>query len=88
MINDAKKKGASAEDDWIHFADSGDPLPTNYGTTVTMDLRPGPTWRLLADRQAGRWHGPPARYDRHDPAVHRLLTRVMMSHRMTPEDKG
>ncbi|HXZ76266.1 MAG TPA: hypothetical protein VEH31_36080, partial [Streptosporangiaceae bacterium] len=23
VINDAKKKGAKAEDDWIHFADSG-----------------------------------------------------------------
>ena len=47
VINDAKKKGDKGEDDWIHYADSGDPLPTNYGTTVTMDLAPG-TYALRA----------------------------------------
>ena len=41
VIKDAKKKGAKAEDDWIHFADSGDPLDTGAGTLVTMDLPPG-----------------------------------------------
>ena len=60
VINDAKKKGASAEDDWIHFADSGDPLPTNYGTTVTMDLPPGTyvatCWQT---GKAGGGTGPP-----------------------------
>ena len=29
VIADAKNKGAKAEDDWIHYADSGDPIPTN-----------------------------------------------------------
>src|SRR5262249_31604308 len=41
VINDAKKKGPSGEDDWIHVADSGDPLPTNSSHAVTMDLAPG-----------------------------------------------
>ncbi len=41
VINDAKKKGPDAEDDWIHFADSGDPLPTGGGHLVSMDLPPG-----------------------------------------------
>ena len=41
VVNDAKKKGDKAEDDWIHFADSGDPLATDSGTLVTMDLPPG-----------------------------------------------
>ena len=41
VVNDAKKKGPNAEDDWIHFADSGDPLDTGAGTLVTMDLPPG-----------------------------------------------
>jgi uncharacterized cupredoxin-like copper-binding protein len=60
VINDAKKKGAKAEDDWIHFADSGDPLPTNYGTTVTMNLPPGTyvatCWQT---GKAGGGTGPP-----------------------------
>jgi uncharacterized cupredoxin-like copper-binding protein len=60
VIADAKKKGASAEDDWIHFADSGDPLPTNYGTTVTMVLPPGTyvatCWQT---GKAGGGTGPP-----------------------------
>jgi hypothetical protein len=60
VINDAKKKGPSAEDDWIHYADSGDPLPTNYGTTVTMVLAPGnyvaTCWQT---GKAGGGTGPP-----------------------------
>jgi hypothetical protein len=60
VINDAKKKGPSAEDDWIHFADSGDPLPTNSGTAVTMDLPPGnyvaTCWQT---GKAGGGTGPP-----------------------------
>jgi uncharacterized cupredoxin-like copper-binding protein len=60
VIADAKKKGASAEDDWIHFADSGDPLPTNSGTTVTMNLPPGnyvaTCWQT---GKAGGGTGPP-----------------------------
>jgi uncharacterized cupredoxin-like copper-binding protein len=60
VINDAKKKGPKAEDDWIHFADSGDPLPTNYGTTVTMNLPPGTyvatCWQT---GKAGGGTGPP-----------------------------
>src|SRR4249920_2545049 len=60
VINDAKKKGASAEDDWIHFADSGDPLPTGAGTAVTMYLPPGnyvaTCWQT---GKAGGGTGPP-----------------------------
>jgi hypothetical protein len=41
VVADAKKKGPDAEDDWIHYADSGDPLDTGAGTLVTMDLPPG-----------------------------------------------
>ena len=52
VINDAKKNGPDAEDSWIHYADSGDPLPTNYGTAVTMVLAPGTyVATVLADRQ-------------------------------------
>jgi uncharacterized cupredoxin-like copper-binding protein len=60
VIADGKKKGDKAEDDWIHFADSGDPLPTNYGTTVTMVLPPGTyvatCWQT---GKAGGGTGPP-----------------------------
>jgi hypothetical protein len=60
VINDAKKKGAKAEDDWIHYADSGDPLPTNSSTVVTMDLPPGnyvaTCWQT---GKAGGGTGPP-----------------------------
>src|SRR5215831_6741283 len=60
VINDAKKNGPNAEDHWIHFADSGDPLPTNSGTTVTMDLPPGnyvaTCWQT---GKAGGGTGPP-----------------------------
>ena len=60
VISDAKKKGAKAEDDWIHYADSGDPLPTNYGTTVSMTLPPGnyvaTCWQT---GKAGGGTGPP-----------------------------
>ncbi|HEU4567792.1 MAG TPA: hypothetical protein VFR99_07125 [Marmoricola sp.] len=41
VVKDAKKKGPDAEDDWIHYADSGDPLDTGSGTVVRMDLPPG-----------------------------------------------
>ena len=60
VINDAKKKGAKAEDDWIHYADSGDPIPTNSGTAVTMTLPPGnyvaTCWQT---GKAGGGTGPP-----------------------------
>jgi hypothetical protein len=60
VINDAKKKGDAGEDDWIHYADSGDPLPTNFGTTVTMVLAPGTyvatCWQT---GKAGGGTGPP-----------------------------
>ncbi len=60
VIADAKKKGPDAEDDWIHFADSGDPLPTNSSTVVTMDLPPGnyvaTCWQT---GKAGGGNGPP-----------------------------
>jgi uncharacterized cupredoxin-like copper-binding protein len=60
VINDAKKKGADAEDDWIHFADSGDPLPTGAGHLVSMDLPPGnyvaTCWQT---GKAGGGTGPP-----------------------------
>jgi hypothetical protein len=60
VINDAKKNGPSAEDNWIHFADSGDPLPTNSGTAITMDLPPGnyvaTCWQT---GKAGGGTGPP-----------------------------
>jgi hypothetical protein len=60
VIKDAKKKGPDAEDDWIHYADSGDPLPTNSSTVVTMDLPPGnyvaTCWQT---GKAGGGTGPP-----------------------------
>ncbi len=60
VINDAKKKGPDAEDDWIHFADSGDPLPTGGGHLVSMDLPPGnyvaTCWQT---GKAGGGTGPP-----------------------------
>ncbi len=60
VISDAKKKGPSAEDDWIHFADSGDPLPVGAGHLVTMDLPPGnyvaTCWQT---GKAGGGTGPP-----------------------------
>jgi hypothetical protein len=60
VIDDAKKKGDAGEDDWIHYADSGDPLPTNFGTTVTMVLAPGTyvatCWQT---GKAGGGTGPP-----------------------------
>jgi hypothetical protein len=60
VIKDAKKKGADAEDDWIHVADSGDPLDTNASTVVTMDLAPGKyvatCWQT---GKAGGGSGPP-----------------------------
>ncbi len=60
VIADAKKNGPNAEDNWIHYADSGDPLPTNSGTAVTMDLAPGTyvatCWQT---GKAGGGTGPP-----------------------------
>ncbi len=60
VINDAKKKGPNAEDDWIHFADSGDPLPVGGTTVVSMDLPPGnyvaTCWQT---GKAGGGTGPP-----------------------------
>ena len=60
VINDAKKNGPNAEDHWIHVADSGDPLPTNSGHAVAMDLPPGnyvaTCWQT---GKAGGGTGPP-----------------------------
>jgi hypothetical protein len=60
VIKDAKKKGPDAEDDWIHFADSGDPLPVGAGHLVSMDLPPGnyvaTCWQT---GKAGGGTGPP-----------------------------
>ncbi|HEU5417905.1 MAG TPA: hypothetical protein VFV41_09460 [Streptosporangiaceae bacterium] len=60
VIQDAKKKGPDAEDDWIHFADSGDPLPVGAGHLVSMDLPPGnyvaTCWQT---GKAGGGTGPP-----------------------------
>jgi hypothetical protein len=60
VIKDAKKKGPDAEDDWIHFADSGDPLPVGGTTVVSMDLPPGnyvaTCWQT---GKAGGGSGPP-----------------------------
>ena len=41
VVNDAKKKGPKAEDDWVHVADSGAALPVGATALVRMDLRPG-----------------------------------------------
>jgi hypothetical protein len=60
VIKDAKKKGPDAEDDWIHVADSGDPLDTASSTVVKMDLPPGnyvaTCWQT---GKAGGGSGPP-----------------------------
>ena len=60
VISDAKKKGPDAEDDWIHYADSGDPLPIGAGHLVSMDLPPGnyvaTCWQT---GKAGGGTGPP-----------------------------
>jgi hypothetical protein len=60
VISDAKKKGPSGEDDWIHFADSGDPLPVGGTTVIRMDLAPGnyvaTCWQT---GKAGGGTGPP-----------------------------
>ena len=60
VVTDAKKKGADAEDDWIHVADSGDPLDTKSSTVVRMDLPPGnyvaSCWQT---GKAGGGSGPP-----------------------------
>jgi uncharacterized cupredoxin-like copper-binding protein len=60
VVADAKKKGPDAEDDWIHVADSGDPLDTNSGTVIRMDLPPGTyvatCWQT---GKAGGGSGPP-----------------------------
>jgi hypothetical protein len=41
VVDDAKKKGPSAEDDWVHLADSGAALPVGASALVRMDLPPG-----------------------------------------------
>jgi len=41
VVNDARKKGPKAEDDWAHFADSGAPLPIGSSAVVHIDLPPG-----------------------------------------------
>jgi hypothetical protein len=41
VVNDAKKKGPKAEDDWVHLADSGAALPVGASAVVRMDLPPG-----------------------------------------------
>ena len=41
VVEDAKKNGPKAEDDWVHVADSGAPLPIGASAVVRMDLRPG-----------------------------------------------
>jgi len=60
VIADAKKKGDAAEDDWVHVADSGDPLDTGASTVVVMDLPPGhylaTCWQT---GKAGGGSGPP-----------------------------
>jgi hypothetical protein len=41
VVDDAKKKGPKAEDDWFHVGDSGAPLPVGASAVVRMNLRPG-----------------------------------------------
>jgi len=60
VVNDAKRKGPKAEDDWVHVADSGAPLPIGASAVVRMDLRPGSyvasCWQT---GRAGGGTGPP-----------------------------
>jgi len=41
VVNDAKKKGPKAEDDWVHVGDSGAALPVGASAVLTLNLRPG-----------------------------------------------
>jgi hypothetical protein len=41
VVDDAKKKGPKAEDDWVHLADSGAALPVGASAVIRMDLPPG-----------------------------------------------
>ncbi|HXZ70615.1 MAG TPA: hypothetical protein VEH31_07075 [Streptosporangiaceae bacterium] len=41
VVDDARKKGPGAEDDWNHVGDSGAPLPAGASAVVRMDLKPG-----------------------------------------------
>jgi hypothetical protein len=60
VVNDARKKGPKAEDDWVHFGDSGAPLPIGSSAVVRMDLPPGnyvaSCWQT---GKAGGGTGPP-----------------------------
>ena len=41
VVDDAIKKGAKAEDDWVHVGDSGAALPIGASAVVRMNLKPG-----------------------------------------------
>jgi hypothetical protein len=41
VVDDAIKKGAKAEDDWVHVGDSGAALPIGASAVVRLDLKPG-----------------------------------------------
>jgi hypothetical protein len=41
VVDDAKKKGPKAEDDWVHVADSGAARPVGASAVIRMDLSPG-----------------------------------------------
>jgi hypothetical protein len=41
VVDDARKNGPGAEDDWVHVGDSGAPLPIGSSAVVRMDLPPG-----------------------------------------------
>jgi hypothetical protein len=60
VVNDARKKGPKAEDDWVHAADSGAALPVGASALVRMDLPPGnyvaTCWQT---GKAGGGNGPP-----------------------------
>jgi hypothetical protein len=60
VVNDARKKGPKAEDDWVHLADSGAALPVGASALVRLDLPPGnyvaTCWQT---GQVGGGTGPP-----------------------------
>jgi hypothetical protein len=41
VVDDAIKKGPKAEDDWVHYGDSGAALPIGSSAVVRMNLKPG-----------------------------------------------
>jgi hypothetical protein len=41
VVDDAIKKGAKAEDDWVHVGDSGAALPIGASAVIRLDLKPG-----------------------------------------------